>query len=83
MKKDVTVVGVGTRRTGKSKETGRPYDFVPVAITYEDPSMNGVRAETVNVPGAMYDERPIYTGEFLTVFMHMQNFRTVIDGILD
>lgn len=83
MKKEVTVVGVGARRTGKSKESGRSYDFVPVAITYEDPQMNGVKAETVNVQGAIFDERPIYTGELLTVFMHTQNFRTVIDGILD
>ena len=84
MKTIITIVGVGERRYGVSKKSGKSYDFTPVAFTYEDPffSPTGVKAETVNVDqSALGDYKPT-EGDVVTVVMHNANYRTYIDAIL-
>lgn len=84
MRTYINVVGVGNRMQGTSKSNGRNYDFVPVSFTYEDPygTTRGMLADTVNVPGAMFNAQPINPGDILDVVMHKQNYRNVIDAIL-
>lgn len=81
MRKTVNVVGIGKRRKGTSRP-GNSYDFVPLAITYEDPSFGGVRACEVNCDTPEFEQRVIAVGDILEVFMHQQNFQMKLDGII-
>lgn len=49
MRKYINIVGVGNRMSGTGKTSGKPYDFTPVAFTYEDNYITGVKACTVNI----------------------------------
>lgn len=49
MRKVINIVGVGNRMSGTGKNSGKPYDFTPVAFTYDDPFVHGVKCATVNV----------------------------------
>lgn len=69
------VAGIGTRKKGTSKKTGNAFDFVPVALTYQDPAFNGSAAITLNIPGADFDCACLSVGEVREVLMVEQNFR--------
>ena len=49
MRKYINIVGVGNRMTGTGKNSGKPYDFTPVAFTYDDRLITGVKCATVNI----------------------------------
>lgn len=44
MRKVINIVGVGDRKQGISKTTGKPYDFTPISFTFEDPFTTGLKA---------------------------------------
>lgn len=81
MKARITVVGVGTRRTGVSKNQ-KPYDFTPVAFEFEDPFFTGVKAETVNIAQSALGSYVPQIGDTVDAVMHFANFRTYVDAIL-
>ena len=81
MRKEVQVMGVGSRKTGLSKK-GQKYDFTEVSISYPDEKFKGFKAETVNFDAAIVGERVIAPGDILDVVMHQANFKTYIDAIL-
>lgn len=84
MRKAITIVGVGARRKGTSAKTGRPYDFTPIAFTYDHMSMTGCGAATVNLSQDCCP--PDYTpciGDTVEVFLR-EDYRTgrlYIDGV--
>lgn len=49
MRKYINIVGVGLRKSGTAKASGKPYDFTPVSFTYEDSNIQGVKCATVNI----------------------------------
>ena len=49
MRKYINIVGVGKRMSGTGKNSGKPYDFTPVAFTYDDKFTAGLKAATVNI----------------------------------
>ena len=82
MKKTIQIIGIGQRRSGVSK-SGNSYDFVPVAVSYEDKkNFQGVRCCEMNIETADFEEARLNVGDVREVFMHVQNFRMVLDGIL-
>lgn len=81
MRKDIQIVGFGSRRTGTNKK-GEPFDFIPVSITFEDARYSGLRAETVNVDGGEYDRCKPVIGEVYDAIMHEHNFKVYLDAIL-
>lgn len=82
MKKVITIVGVGSRRTGVSPKSGRGYDFTPVSFTYEDQLFDGVKAETVNVDQTALGDFIPKIGDQIEVVMHVANYRTYIDAVI-
>lgn len=84
MRKIINIVGIGDRKSGISKNTNKPYDFTPVAFTYEDKFMDGLKAACTNLNQDCCP--PGYTptvGESLEVFMR-EDYRTgrvYIDGV--
>ena len=77
------VVGLGTRKQGVSKNTGKEYDFLPVSFIFSDAYTTGYKAATCNVSGDIVDGVGglKIDGEYDFVF-HDQKFHTVIDAIL-
>lgn len=49
MRKYINIVGVGNRMAGTGKSSGKPYDFTPVAFTYDDKLTTGLKAATANI----------------------------------
>lgn len=82
MKKIITIVGVGNRRSGTSTKSGKGYDFTPISFTYEDEMVTGVRAETVNVDQSSLGEYVPAVGDQVEAVMHVANYRTFIDAII-
>lgn len=85
MRCDVNIVGIGPRRSGTSK-AGNKYDFVPVAINYQDPqdqNFKGLKAETLNVDFSTFNEADMQVGDTLDVVMHFQNYRLYLDAVLN
>lgn len=84
MRKIINIVGVGERKQGVGKASGRPYDFTPISFTYEDRFTNGLKAASVNLsqdccpPG--YEP---FVGESVEVFMRedYKTGRIYIDGV--
>lgn len=82
MRKLVTVVGVGTRKSGLSKKTGAKYDFTEIAIAYPADGFTGEKCETVAFDSALIADRVIAPGDILDLVFHQANFKTYIDAIL-
>lgn len=85
MRCNVNIVGIGPRRSGTSK-AGNNYDFIPVAINYQDPldkNFKGVKAETLNVDYQMFSDSDMNVGDTLDVVMHFQNYRLYLDAVLN
>lgn len=84
MRKYINIVGVGNRMSGTGKTSGKPYDFTPVAFTYEDRFTSGVKAATVNInQDAMGDFVP-KIGDFVEVVMRedYKSGRVYVDAVL-
>lgn len=85
MRCNATIVGIGKRRTGTSK-AGKNYDFVPVAITYQDPQdadFEGVKAETINVDFPTFNASDLAVGDTVDAVMHFQNYKLYLDAVLN
>lgn len=82
MRKCVQVIGVGQRKAGVGKKSGKKYDFTEISIAYEREGVNGMTAETVAIDADVIGDRVIAPGEFLDVVMHQANFKTYVDAIL-
>lgn len=82
MRKLCTVYGVGARKAGLAKKTGKKYDFTEMSIGYEDDGFSGVKCETIAFDSAVIGDRIIAPGDTLDVVMHQANFKTYIDAIL-
>lgn len=83
MRTNIKIVGIGTRRTGTGKNTGKAYDFVPVSFVYKEEGVHGFSAVTSNIPGKMYDEiGGLELNKEYDTVMHSWNFSMVIDAIL-
>lgn len=76
------IVGLGERKTGVGKTSGKPYDFQTVAFVFEDRFMVGRRAATANVSGPELDRCPIQVGSVVEMVLHQDNDRFFIDAIL-
>lgn len=77
---NVTIVGCGERKSGNGKKG--PYDFVPVAFTYEDKYMEGVNVGTANLDGAVFEQYGVRPGVSLEVFLYFKDYRANIAAVL-
>lgn len=82
MRMNVTVYGVGQRKQGLGKKSGKKYDFTEVSIGYEDSAFAGFKCETVAIDSGIIGERVIAPGDTLDIVMHQANFKTYVDAIL-
>lgn len=82
MRKIVQVVGVGQRKSGLSRRTGKKYDFTEVSISYEDDEFVGLKCETVPFDAPIIGDRVLAPGDTLDCIMHQSNFKTYVDAIL-
>ena len=84
MRKYISICGVGKRMAGTGKNSGKPYDFTPVAFTYEDDYMNGLKAVTSNIDAGSLGNYVPAVGDSVEVVMH-EDFRTgrvYVDAVL-
>lgn len=77
MRKFVNVVGVGDKRTSK-----KGWEYVPVAFTYEDKFIHGVKAATVNISSDVLAGYTPAIGDTLEFVMHESNFSLFVDAVL-
>lgn len=82
MRKNVYVYGVGERKKGVGKKSGKKYDFTEVAIAYEADGFTGAKCETVAIDADIIGDRVIAPGDTLDLVMHQANFKTYVDAIL-
>lgn len=82
MRKDVTVLGIGQRKSGISKKGGKKYDFTEVAIGYEVDGFAGMKCETIAFDTPMIAEKNVAVGDVLDLVFHQANFKTYVDAIL-
>ncbi len=83
MRATIKIIGIGSRRAGISKKSGKAYDFVPVSFALENPDFNGYEAATSLVDGGMLDASGgIQVNQEREAFFHRYNNSIVIDGIL-
>ena len=78
----VEVLGVGQRKNGVGKKSGKKYDFTEISVAYEAPGFQGRKCETIAFDSAVVGDRNIAPGEVLDVVMHQANFKTYVDAIL-
>ena len=82
MRKLCTVYGIGERKKGVGKKTGKKYDFTEYSIGYAADGVAGVKCETVAIDADTIGDRAIAVGDTIDVVMHQANFKTYIDAIL-
>lgn len=83
MRTVANVVGVGQRRQGVAKSSGRAYDFQSVAITYCDGRMAGEAAATPLVNGPDLDAiGGVKVGDHLDMVCHEFQGKLIVDAII-
>lgn len=83
MRSNITIVGLGQRKMGVSQKTNKPYDFLPVSFTYDDPFFTGQKAATANIPGPDIDNiGGLKIGQQYDAVFHNYNNAVVIDALL-
>jgi hypothetical protein len=84
MRKYINIVGVGNRMAGTGKSSGKPYDFTPVAFTYDDKFTTGLKAATVNINADSLAGYVPAIGDSVEVVMHedYKSGRVFIDAVL-
>lgn len=82
MRKTVQIMGIGQRKSGTSKKTGKPYDFLEISIGYDSPGFTGLRCETICISSSLIGATELVPGEFVDIVSHEYNFKTYIDAIL-
>ena len=76
------VYGVGQRKNGVGKKSGKAYDFTEISIGYQETGFAGEKCETVAIDAGLIGDRKIAVGDTIDVVMHQANFKTYIDAIL-
>lgn len=82
MRKTVQILGVGDRKVGIAKKTGKPYDFQEISIGYDSPGFTGLRCDTVSVDPGLIGTRVLSPGDVIDIVFHLYNFKIYIDAIL-
>lgn len=83
MRANITIVGLGQRKSGVSQKTNKNYDFQPVSFLYDDPYTTGQKAVTANVPGADIDSMGgLKIGQAYDAVFHNYNNTVVVDALL-
>lgn len=83
-KTTITIVGVGKRLQGKSKN-GKDYDMHPLSFTYPDPynSTDGFLAGSAPLNHAVFEQHePLYPGDELEVVLSTYQGKTNIATVL-
>lgn len=81
MRKIVNVCGVNAMK-GKSKKTGKEYDFVELHFTYQDGNVIGLKCANATVDRGIVGDRDIMVGEDLDMVFHTFNGRVYVDAVL-
>lgn len=83
MRKFISIVGVGKRMSGTGK-TGKPYDFTPVAFTYDDQYISGVKCATANINADSMAGYSPAVGDTVEVVMRedYKTGRVYVDAVL-
>ena len=76
------VIGVGQRKKGISKKSGKAYDMQEISISYDHHMFSGQKCETIAVDGNIIGDRVIAVGDSLDMVIHQANFKTYVDAIL-
>ena len=82
MRAIATVYGVGQRKAGVAKKSGKKYDFTEFAIGYGCTGFSGQKCETVAIDAEILGDRTIGVGDQIDLVMHQANFKTYVDAIL-
>lgn len=82
MKAIVKVVGIGERRKGVSTKTGKPYDFVKVACTFDDGYMAGQNAFNCSVDGDEVERFGLHVGGEYEAVIGYRNYQPSIIAII-
>lgn len=84
MRKYINIVGVGNRMAGTGKNSGKPYDFTPVAFTYDDCFTAGLKAATVNINADSLAGYVPAVGDSVEVVMRedYKSGRVYVDAVL-
>lgn len=82
MRAIATIYGVGKRKSGIGKKTGKQYDFVEVSIGYGATDFVGEKCETVAIDSALIGDRTLVIGDKIDLVMHQANFKTYVDAII-
>ena len=82
MRKQMTVVGIGAKKSGIGKKSGKAYEFTEYSFIYEDDSVVGHKCETIALSPEVIGSRKISVGDVLDIVCHQYNFRTTVDAIL-
>ena len=75
----IRIEGIGDRMTGTTRE-GRPYDFIPLHVSYEDRRVHGRKVAEVAVDPADMQRIAPTLGEEFTVNLTTFKGRTRIDA---
>lgn len=84
-KVSMKIVGIGERREGVSKKNGKPYCMQDISVVYShesSPGYIGSKAESITVNPDVFDLSGLHIGDEVEAFVHQQNYRTVLDGII-
>ncbi len=82
MRTTAKIVGIGLRKSGLSKKTNKPYDFIPVSIVYPNKDTEGLCAATCNVDSDMFAKCKVELNQEREIFYHGFTGNITIDGIL-
>lgn len=77
------VVGIGARKSGIGEKTGRPYDFTPFHLVYQDKNVEGFAAVQTLVDQSILDPIPLpKVNEEVEIVYHFNNGSLTVDAIL-
>ncbi len=82
MRTTAKIVGIGLRKSGTSKKTNKPYDFIPVSIVFSDKNTEGLCAATSNIDPDMFTDCKVELNQEREIFYHGFGGNITIDGIL-
>lgn len=82
MRQTVKILGIGPRKSGNARKTGKPYDFVEISIGFERLDFSGLQCETICISSTLIGDRQFAPGDFVDIVSHQHNFKTYIDAIL-
>lgn len=83
MRAKAKIVGMGARVSGVSKKNGRPYDFTPFHLVYQDKNVEGFAAARTLVDQSILDPIPLpKVNEEVEIVYHFNNGSLTVDAIL-